>query len=271
MGKSSAIADICRTPVACAALPQTGGSLWESRLSLSRAAEKARQDISGENAVEADGDRDPVEIYRVLFRRHFNYFPPAAARTVEVLRKVSAFCHAEGYDLSVYMTAQMHGCQGWIHTLRDRRGKKLGFQPNMLLGRKALVRYGTYAHASMKRYNQVSSDAFDSATKTGELYRSILAAETAAAEEVWVEQRCGHRLLWASAVARLPDELRVHALRAYRGFQEKVAWAARLEAAVHFANRARTRLADSVGFHFPFDWDQFAGFIRDLCAPIIFV
>jgi len=97
-------------------------------------------------------------------------------RLVRTLYRVQSFCAKEHIPLAAFIGANMHGLKG---RLQDRRT----FQPNMLLGDKALVRYNIFVKKSESLLRVARANILDAQGEFGKLLQKLTTAEIAAGED----------------------------------------------------------------------------------------
>ncbi len=264
------------------------GMEWKERLSLSELLHVAELRFSVEGLLRGEGVMDPLEVYAVLYEKHFGRRPSAAhleaARTVRILYRVQAYCRASDIELAMYIGAQMRGMKKGGFPVRF--GRSIGFQPNMLLGEKALRRYDIDVQKGRKRFQSPVENVHDSDTMVGKLMDLFTLDEMEVAEYFVHATLVGEDVTWGRAIKQThpseewygvdlvergwPGTRALSALR--QDFTHTVVFGCkevgRLRAAVSIAAQVKPGLADRIGASV-FEWPAFADMLLDRFGPKI--
>ena len=250
----------------------------------SRSAKRARLPYHSlaerleELRLEVDREPDALfvgRLYDHLYRAHFDKpsrRDPSNMRTNTILGRVFSWCLQHDVDVATYIAANM--------TLLKPRLGRHGFQPNMLSGENAAMRYNGYLSRANKRYRRGTHEVFiGSETWLGRTREQLAMAEETVADyfvrlnlkdrdvtwdeaievcevsDAWIEFTNG-RGAWRT-FAKLYDSKRPEQER--RLMQLRAAWAV--------AQGLRSGLPNRIGFT-EFSWPAFLDLMRQvLPAP----
>jgi hypothetical protein len=231
---------------------------WRDRHSLSEAADEAASVVDPSSAVDSDGDADLRELYARLYRENYGRDCWNPDRAVVYMVRAAKLCEDRGIDLVSYVSAQMHGMKPGLERLRGRDGQRIGFQPNMLLGERAMVRYRVFAHAAESRHEPTR--AFAHRTVVGKVVIELTMAELHIGSD-YVYSRLRGFGDWGSAISKSrPGVLWMRYSHGNLANSPEYVLA-RLRAACVVCNRLVPGLADRIGFDPPFRWSALAVFL----------
>lgn len=234
--------------------------------SLAERLEELRREVDREPDATFVG-----RLYDHLYRTHFDRpsrRDPSNMRTNTILGRVFSWCLQNEVDVATYIAANM--------TLLKPRLGRHGFQPNMLSGDNAAMRYNGYLSRANKRYRRGTHEVFiGSETWLGRTREQLVMAEEAVADyfvrlnlrgidvtwdaavevcevtDAWIEFT-NHRGAWRT-FAQLYDSKRPEQER--RLMQLRAAWAV--------SQGLRTGLPNRIGFT-EFSWPAFLDLMRQV-------
>lgn len=152
----------------------------------------------------ASPDASLTELYDKLYQLHFGKrsYRKDSPRNRTLFAKLRDFLDEEGLDAEVFMTANMMRMKEWASRAR------YGFQPNMLLGDKAVGRYNAYVRATNRRLRRATADAVNYKTDLGKLRGSLFRAEKSVATLFVSSFMVGEPVTWnrAAKKAEVCDE-----------------------------------------------------------------
>lgn len=213
--------------------------------SLSQAAFKARAVVDPVSAVDKDGDYILWDVYRKCYRVAYVRYPSnrSRPRVVLTLVQVDRFCRKSRYDLAIYVLSNMMALKESL--LRVNRT----FQPNMLLGDNAEMRYRAYAARCLDKYGALSATVVSS--DSVRRFKEFVDVEVGVGSVM--VNRPGVSLKEAAEVEDVTDDWKKAAVSAAQLLE-----AARLEAARSVAASRIPGLAARIGVRGAFDWAAMA-------------
>lgn len=287
-----------KVPAPCFGSPPEFAATWEKRRSISEVLHELEREVSpttpAQAAVVPAGDQlDFVDLYCKLYWSHFGYrvarSKMRADRWRKFIERAYNYCHDNGFDLAVWIAAQMDSMKPSLEAAR-KQGKKAYFMPNMLVGEKATLRYNVYVEKLRQTYGRTREDVHDAESPYGRVIAEFaVEAEHvgtyfvhAAVEEAAVSWREAVDAIWPDdawlaaadlaegrpvkpkhkpALARLRNTVRLTDDEIVKAFE-----IATLRAAVIVGSKYEHGLADRVGFTPPFSWRYFAKLMHRLYA-----
>lgn len=257
---------------------------WVGRRSLSQLAHDAEQKLTAAVAIDKDGDLDPCALYDAMYAKHFGRKPHVPSKdklkNVRTMQGVERFCAERNLDLPMFVSANMKALKPFLET-KYVRGRLLRFQPNMLLGEKALARYNEAVRVGSAKGNATESSVRG---VLDNMRQELLMGEQDVGEYFVASAVRGTSCTWHDAArAADPPELwwafndGVHAtMPSQRNLWCKVAvsfdktlldalrGAYRLAAAGAVADTYATALADRIAFNGEFSWQLLAELLADM-------
>lgn len=261
-----------RTPCIIACKP------WASRLSLSELAHAERRKLTEAGWANVDGNVGLVTLFDRLYEKHLGSRPRRRKSNVSIVRAMNCaarFCDDRGLDLTLYVAAQMVA-------MRDGVVKHpYGFQPNLLLGERALGRYNAYARKLNRRYHHAGETALTDADRA--LREALFASEVSLGAHLTASAVNGKkgdpndadvRDAWRAAVygmsadSKAARQIYIQLLKSHDpSWIAAALMLARLEAACVIADRYGPCLSDRIGVGpAGFTWEAFADLIAVMFA-----
>lgn len=208
---------------------------------------------------------DPQAIYATLYAAHFG--KPCHLNTdgkVFVARS-AMFCVQREIEFEVYVASQMRSMRPWLET---PKGRKIGFQPNMLFGEKAFHRYEVTCRRA-KRQTQ-RADSFHQQTAEARVLARLVDEELHVGEYYVASYVSGNAISFGEAVefANLSGEwkefmsggkARTWYFETYGPARLAVAEVViELRAVATVAGAYQAGLTTRIGFKSEFTWKAFA-------------
>lgn len=258
---------------------------WVDRRSLAELLADVEKATSA--TFEIDTEMDADELYARLYQKHYGRRPRPdlfrSKRWRAWLNKAETFCEEKDIDLSVWMTAQMHGMKKWIMAQR-KTNKRIAFQPNMLVGEKAFRRYEIYRAIARRRFKQARDTTMDSDTEIGKFIEALLDGEEVVGGYYVAARVAGDRMSWEQAIEETSPPSLWKMIRGgmkdkeYRRWflatvnrysVERIhqwRWLARVRAMVNVARHYNAILPDRIGVDENPTWDGIAALLARLYA-----
>jgi hypothetical protein len=141
---------------------------------------------------------DIATLYDGLYQLHFGKKAHRrdTARNRALFTKLEKSLDEKSLDAEVYITANMIRLKEWVKTAR------YGFQPNMLLGDKAVGRYNAYIRATNRRYSRATADAANHRTDLGKLRGNLFRSEKSVATLFVASAQVGEPCEWVAAAEK---------------------------------------------------------------------
>ena len=277
-----------RTPC----LPNEAAPSWEPERtvgsspltvrSLSQCSAEADVAFGVASNRDGDGDADLLKTYADIYARTYGRRLSRNEldhhRLIRTLIAVEKYCDEHKYDFALYVTAQMQGLKESLAYLSETRGTRIGFQPNMMLGEKAALRYAKYVGRAARAYRAADAAVYDSTSLVGPIFHKLLADEFEAGM-YYIRSIVTHRpvsllvagkkslagVVWYAAEypehggAAMLGELR----RKYGDVTTRLFNRARLNAAVAVVESIQSGLADMIGCPGMFTWAALGQLFRE--------
>lgn len=239
---------------------------------------------------------DPVALFAALYRKHYGASHPgmqrwqSRAKVQASVARAVAFCTAEGLDVAVYLSAQMHAFTHIRRLGRSPQVRRLRIFPvSWIHGTpKSVERYRTFLRVATRVYRRRIESALDERTAAGSVRWALAEAEEAVAEEFLTQWRLTGTADWQVACDTVSPDRTWRALEHQTGATDpavRQAWVgllgqfgrdgcrllkqfAQLHAAVSLADQLQYGLASRLGFRPPWSWPAFAHTVTRLCGGV---
>ena len=258
---------------------------WAARRSLSEILHQLEQKAAV--TQDSDGADWVRQVYTRLYQKHFGRTPRASLlrkpRWHHSIVRLVALCSERNIDPAVWITAQMHGMKLWI-TAQKKTNRRVSFQTNMLVGKKAERRYIVYLTIAKRRFHQARDDTLDGLTETGRFIDALTEGEEAVGHYFVAAHIEDAPVSWEEAVRETePTEewLTVHGgMKDHQRKRSYVAWTnryghdrmkdmralARTRAMVNVARQYHYALPDRIGVREEPTWESLAPLLARFCG-----